>query len=389
MNLRNRLVFGVNSSPFLAQFVSQYHAKVHEKQYPRAAEVILKSTYKDDSMDSVIDDTECVEFYKQLSELWQKAGMQTHKWLSNSLKVLENIPPQYRATEVNFDGEVSPVKTLGVLWLATDVFTSKSYCVVEKFQPTKRNYLKRIATLFDPLGMLSPFVIRAKVLMQEIWVCGLDWDDPLPEELSVKMMSWFGKLPMFSKIRVSRCLQSREVTSATLHVFVDASENAYGAVIYIRSEYIKGKVSLPFAASKTKVAPLQSLSIPHLELIAVILGKRLALSIAEILSIDRKFTTFWTDSTSVLWRVKGYSRKFKPFIANRIGEIQTSTNPDKWRYVPTKQNTADHLTQGTTLPELSQLKVWWEGSIFLYEDKTTLENLRESTVTYSCHQLQL
>ena len=183
-------------------------------------------------------------------------------------------------------------------------------------------------------------------------------------------MLWFGELPMLSKIRVPRCLQLREVTSATLHVLVDASENAYGAVVYMRSEYIEGKVLLSFVASKTKVAPLQSLSIPRLELMAAILGKQLALSIAEILSIDREFITFWTDSTSVLWWVKGYSRQFKPFIANRIGEIQTSTNPDKWRYVPTKQNPADHLTQGTTLTELSQLMIWWEGPIFLSEDKS-------------------
>ena len=75
----NRLVFGVNSSPFLAQFVSQHHAKVHEKQYPRAAEVILKSTYMNESMDSVKDETEGIELYEQLSELWRKADMQTHK----------------------------------------------------------------------------------------------------------------------------------------------------------------------------------------------------------------------------------------------------------------------------------------------------------------------
>ena len=64
---------------------------------------------------------------------------------------------------------------------------------------------------------------------------------------------------MLSKIRIPRCLQLREevtsVTSATLHAFVDASQNAYGAVIYIRSEYRERNVLLSFVASKTKVAP--------------------------------------------------------------------------------------------------------------------------------------
>ena len=122
--------------------------------------------------------------------------------------------------------------------------------------------------------MISPFIIRAKLLMQEIWVCGLDWDDLFPKEISVKMMSWFAELPMLSKIRVPRCLQLREeVTSATLHAFVDASQNAYGAVIYMRSENRERNVLLSFVASKTKVAPLQSLSIPRLELTAAVLGK--------------------------------------------------------------------------------------------------------------------
>ena len=163
---------------------------------------------------TVMDETEGVELYKELSELWQKAGMKTHKWLSNSFKVLENIPSQCRASEVNLDcDEISAVKTLGVLWLATeDVFTFKSDCVLEKFQPTKRNFLKHIATLFDPLGMLSPFIVRAKVLMQEIWIAGMDWDDTLPEELSMKMKSWFMELPELCRLRVPRCLQLKEAT---------------------------------------------------------------------------------------------------------------------------------------------------------------------------------
>ena len=187
-------------------------------------------------------------------------------------------------------------------------------------------------------------------------------------------MSWFAELPMLSKIRVPRCLQSREATSATLHVFVDASQSTYGAVVYMKSEHKKGN-ALSFVASKTKVAPLQSLSIPRLELMVAVLGKRLDLSIAEVLNIDREFITFWTDSTSVLWWVKGYSRQFKPFIANIIGEIQTSTNPNTWRYVPTKENPADYLTRDTTLTTLSQLKVWWERPIFLSEDKSNWPQL--------------
>ena len=90
----NRLVFGVNSSPFLAQLVSRHHATIYEKAFPKAAETVLQSTYMDDSMDSVLTDELGVDLYEQLSKLWGKAGMHTHKWLSNSPVVLRKIPLQ-------------------------------------------------------------------------------------------------------------------------------------------------------------------------------------------------------------------------------------------------------------------------------------------------------
>ena len=90
----NRLVFGVNSSLFLAQFVSQYHAKLYQPSYPRAANVILNSTYMDDSMASVLTSDEAIRLYQELSDLWGKAEMRTHKWLSNSIEVLKNISLQ-------------------------------------------------------------------------------------------------------------------------------------------------------------------------------------------------------------------------------------------------------------------------------------------------------
>ena len=110
----SRVVFGVNSSPFLAQFVTQHHAKTHESEYPLTAETILKSTYMDDSMDSVSDDQQGIELYRQLSQLWKGAGMHARKWLSNSPTVLNEIPSDDRASEIDLkEGHLPCTKTLG------------------------------------------------------------------------------------------------------------------------------------------------------------------------------------------------------------------------------------------------------------------------------------
>ena len=98
-----RVVFGVNCSPFQAQFVTQSHAKAHEAEFPMAVDTVLKSTYMDDSMDSVMNDEQGVELYQQLSELWKKAGMHAHKWLSNSSAVLAHIPIEDRAFKIDFE----------------------------------------------------------------------------------------------------------------------------------------------------------------------------------------------------------------------------------------------------------------------------------------------
>ena len=97
------------------------------------------------------------------------------------------------------------------------------------------------------------------------------------DELSSKVISWFSELTMLTKIKVPRSLQlSRSVVSVSLHVFFDASQDAYGAVVYMKSEYSDGKVSVSIVISKTKVAPLQSTSIPRLESIGAVTEKRLA-----------------------------------------------------------------------------------------------------------------
>jgi len=121
----NRVVFGINSSPFQAQFVSQTHAEKHKDELPLVEEAVSKSTYMDGSMDSVLDNSQSIELYKQLDELWSRAGMYALKWLSNSSQVLEKIQLEDRAYEVDINEDPLPkVKTLGIKWLPEeDVLT--------------------------------------------------------------------------------------------------------------------------------------------------------------------------------------------------------------------------------------------------------------------------
>ena len=144
-------------------------------------------------MDSVPDVKTAIELYNQLSELWGSAGMYARKWLSNKLEVLQSIPFSDCATEVDLDrGKLPQVKTLGVFWSPVeDVFKFQVNQPAEKRDQTKRNFLKGIATLFDRLGLLTPYTVRAKILLQEMWASGVDWDEPVGENLSQQAIQWF------------------------------------------------------------------------------------------------------------------------------------------------------------------------------------------------------
>ena len=255
----------------------------------------------------------------------------------------------------------------------------------EKLQLTKRNFLRKIAMLFDPTGFLAPYVIRAKILLQEMWISGLDWDDPLDPSQARQAKKWFEELTELSDVRVPRCLQlTSHVETVTLHTFTDASRDAYGAVTYIRYQYKGGAVSTSLVASKTRVAPLSATSIPRLELMGAVLGL-IALSIAKVLKIDQSLLTFWSDSMNVLWWIRRPSRSFRAFIANRIGEIYDSSSPTQWRHVSTHQNPADLPTRGMSVTELKGSETWWKGPKFLSmpEDswpKTEIDVTPEATL---------
>ena len=79
-----RLVFGLDSAPFLGQYIFQKSAKENQKDFPFAAETVLQSTYMDDSMDSMVNEDEAVKLVPKLDELWRKNRMQPRRWLPSS-----------------------------------------------------------------------------------------------------------------------------------------------------------------------------------------------------------------------------------------------------------------------------------------------------------------
>ena len=95
-------------------------------------------------------------------------------------------------------------------------------------KPTKRNVLSEIARLFDPLHLLAPFTVRAKILMQDLWAGGCDWDEIINEELSIRWGKWLSEIPDLSTLGFPRCLRLPDPTDVQLHVFSDASKHAYG-----------------------------------------------------------------------------------------------------------------------------------------------------------------
>ena len=114
------------------------------------------------------------------------------------------------------------------------MFTFTENATDKDMKYTKCNFLKKIATLFDPIGLLAPFSIRAKILPQDMWTAGLEWDEEIDESLVKTAQDWFSELQDLKWLQIPRCLQEKTtpVDGISLHTFVDASENAYRAVVY-------------------------------------------------------------------------------------------------------------------------------------------------------------
>ncbi|GFT12006.1 uncharacterized protein TNCV_726091 [Trichonephila clavipes] len=166
-------------------------------------------------------------------------------------------------------------KTLGVSWKSQEDCFIFKIAVELKDSYTKRCVLSTIARLFDLLGLLGPVVARAKIFMQSLWSLKIDWIDELPSE---RAKEWHRFLEDFNSVRsicIGRCIVHPQATRVELHGFADASEKCYGAVIYCRSQSPDGATTVKLVTSKSRVAPVKSVTMSRLELCAAVLLAKL------------------------------------------------------------------------------------------------------------------
>jgi len=344
-----------------------------EKDLPYAAEVTTKDFYMDDVMSGARDVEQGLVVQAQLIEMMRRGGMTLRKWSSNSQILLESIPESMRETQVpmRMDHE-DVIKTLGLFWSpGTDDFMFKVQVPTSSSTLTKRIILSETAKIFDPVGWVAPIIIRAKILIQDLWKLAVGWDDPLPQEVQNYWKEFSGNLSLIESISIPRCIIPQGTVTKELLGFCDASEKAFAAVVYMKAFQEDGTGHVSLVTSKTRVAPVKTISLPRLELCGALLLSDLITETRASLGIEDSTVRCWTDSSVVLSWLRSSPNRWKVFVANRVTQIQDSVSADQWFHVNGVENPADCASRGIDPSELKNHPLWWKGPSWLEEDFKT------------------
>lgn len=345
------VLFGATCSPFMLNAAITYHLSQNDSA---VAHDILHNLYVDNLVSGCQTEQGALNYFRQSRTLLSIANFNLRSWTSNSRHLMN------AANEKNVMESDNPVKVLGLVWNAKmDLIlpSPKPGSVDFTSAKTKRSILKCASSIFDPLGLITPVTISAKLFIQQLWQQRHEWDSTLDEQLCT---DWNAiacdilKATMLSYPR--RCIATLHNTNAVLHVFADASPRAYGAAAYFQFG-----TEARLVMSKARTAPVKQHSLPRLELMAAVTAARLSSYITS--SLDTSFTVcLWSDSQIVLAWLN--SRKtLKPFVSHRVNEIRS--NPATWRYCPSADNPADLLTRGITYDTLNSSEQWKHGPKWL------------------------
>ena len=345
-------------------------AEMCQQEFPEAAALITHCSYMDDLIDSTTTMTRATQLAQEVNSVLQRGGFQIKCWQfsgQGSAKDAQGVKSVVSLLKGNTEGTC----VLGTDWVpAQDLITFhasvnfspkvQGHHVEENMVPqqihilpseiiTRRSVLQQVMSIYDPMGILSPFILNAKILLRKTWGLKLGWDEQLPLEMRASWMRFFEGLFEIEKIKLARTLTpSNPEGNPWLVLFSDGSEMAYGFVGYIRWKLKDGSYWCRLIMAKSRIAPLHRITIPRMELNGAILSKRGREVIQAEMRMKFDKVLHLIDSQTVLNMLHKTSTRFQIYEGSRVGEIQAATkgNLSEWAWIPGDNNIADCLTRG-------------------------------------------
>ena len=405
------VIFGLRDAPFVAQEVFKVHARKYQAIYPAAVDILLNKRWVDDLITSLATGQLAAEVIEQIRTIMAEGGFPVKKWVSSDPKVMDSVPEEDRLPldsvvklrgvqqgEGDVEDDEAKISALGVAWFyLQDIFQiagSEQPPLKPEVKVTKRLVASKVAGVFDPLGLVTPFTIGGKRILRRVWfheseemkklgLIGnamqraqkLSWDRKVLDEHREQFKAWYEQINQLKAFKIDRCLvlKDKSVKARQVHMFGDASPFACATAGYCRTEYMDGTVSSLLITSKSRVAPAEdsgegggATNLPRLELLAAMMSTRLAKKILE----DHPSTevVYWTDSSVAHQWIKTGVLGKKMWVANRLREILTASTLGQWRHVPGVDNPGDLATRGISCQEMVESREWKHGPIWLTED---------------------
>ncbi|XP_063989949.1 uncharacterized protein LOC135169143 [Diachasmimorpha longicaudata] len=263
----NTVTFGLSAAPFLAIRCLQQLARDEAWTYPIASRILQEDMYVDDLLTgfNYVEDAQLAQV--EITQLLLKGGLNIRQWASNDAAVLREVPPEHINQHLQLDSDKT-IKTLGISWNSeVDAIQYKTKPITLTNTITKRNISSTVPSIFDPLGLLGPVILKAKNIIQQLWSAKVDWDESITFSIRTLWIDLCTEFPLINDLQFDRKVIIKNKQQIQLHGFCDASNVGYGACIYIKSIDPQGSSQVNLLCSRSRVASLQSpVRTPRLEL---------------------------------------------------------------------------------------------------------------------------
>ncbi|XP_018403196.1 PREDICTED: uncharacterized protein LOC108780100 [Cyphomyrmex costatus] len=319
------VTYGTASASFLATMCLRYLAEQHSAQFPHGSACVIRDFYVDDMLTGADTIAELKSIRDETIHLLKLGAFELSKWATNCPDLLG--VSNHECKPIAIDHNSADSRILGMQWNQyLDTFQFLCNTESEPQIVSKRIILSDHAKLFDPLGLLGPVIVVAKLILQDLWQLSIQWDESVPPNICTRWVAFKAQLGALNHLKIPRYIKPDAHQFVQVHGFCDASERAFGAYIYIRTQFGCNEYHSELLCSKSRVAPLKAVSLPRLELSAALLLARLIAKVRESLDISNCQTYLWSDSTIALNWITSSSRRWSVFVANRVGEIQRLTD---------------------------------------------------------------